>query len=349
MATDFEKQLIGEHKRISKEEGVTDDFEEEIEEEIEEGAEIEEPETEEPEVGESDEQEETEEAEEPAAKAEDDTPLIPPHTWPEDLKKDFSELPRVAQKRMLEINGNLYKGFQQRMTEVGRLGRELGSVQQAVKGHAERLHRAGIDPATAIQRALAWDAHISQNGPQGLLDMAKAYGFDPAQIQQPANQEYMTPTERQLQEQVATLSQAFQQREQDSLQRQQQWQHSQRQAHEQRAVQQLEGFMQETGPDGKLKHPYVDHVANNMARLITSGVVNTLEDAYEMAAMRSPEIKAALESQRQAARVHEQRQKAAKARNASEGIIAKSPDKQGGSMDFESQLRATARKLRSTA
>lgn len=271
---------------------------------------------------------------------------LAPHTWPAEWKETFNKLAPEAKAISLQMNAFMEQGFQKKMGMLGKKGRELDSIERAVKPHMDRLHRAGLAPEIAIQRALAWDLHIQQNGAQGLADMAKAYGFDPAQIQPQGEQEYMTPTERSLKKQLEAVLQqvnGFQQNQNQWTQQQQEaWQRQQ----EDWAVNTLQQFVTATDPSGKPLHPHVPRLQGMMARLINSRLAGSLDEAYEMAENLDPETRAA--RQRQAAmsqadvgKVEQVR----KASNVGSGIVTK-PTVQGGKMKEEDFLAAEYSKKR---
>lgn len=270
---------------------------------------------------------------------------LPPHTWPAEWKETFNKLPPEAQALALRQNELMERGFQEKMGKLGRKGRELDSIERSVKPHLERLQRAGISPDVAIQRALGWDAYIAEHGPRGLVDMARAYGFDPAAMQPQREEVYLTPTERQMRQQLEEMQRKldeFGQQSRDTTQQQQErWQREREDA----VAGQLHAFMSETDPtSGQPKHPYLPHVQHVMARLINGRVATSLEEAYDMAVRLNPDIQAALE--RQAALTTGAR-KVDEVRAASNAgnIVSKTPVTPGKG-SFEQTLRAEASRRR---
>jgi hypothetical protein len=254
--------------------------------------------------------------------------LVAPHSWQDDWKERFNGIQdRGMQQSILDMNKLMNQGFTQRMSEIAKIRRDLGGVQEAIKPHESRLQRAGIDTRTAVQRSLAWDEHIQRNPTQGILDMASAYGVDLAQAYQQSNQqqEYMTPTERRQAEQIAQLSQGLTQ-EQQYRQANMRYQQQQEFATRSRNAEfVLKEFINATDAQGNQLHPYIEHVAESMARKVKNG--QTLEDAYDEAIWANKDTRAALLKQQQAAKVDQSKRQAQRVQNASGGIVSKNVGK----------------------
>ncbi len=327
--TTFEQEIDEKHRELANEDGDFLDDLDEIEGEVDETDEPEETEQEESSDG-----EEAEETEEVVSETEEED-LLAPHTWPGEWKETFTKLPADAKKVMLRMNSDMVNGFSQKMGQLGRMKRELDGLQKSVQPHMDRLQRAGISPEIAIQRALQWDAYIEQNGAKGLMEYAKAKGLDPGQLSQTGQEEYLTPTERQMKQELDSLRQAHQQMQQfvqHQNQTTQQQSLAQRAAHANRV---LHDFVNEKNPDGKPAHPLVSNestaplVAPFMADLIQTGKARDLKQAYDMAVWAIPETRQILERQRSKANSEANKRKVDSVRRASKaGITSKSPGKQ---------------------
>jgi len=268
------------------------------------------------------------------------TETIAPHSWKQEWKDSFNKITDPTMKSaILEQNRNMDRAFTQKMTELATIKRDLGGVQSSLQPHMERLQRAGISPDVAIQRSLAWDAHIQRDPQKGIQDMAKAYGVDLSQTVQ-REQEYLTPTERQLRDQAQQANQSVQQIQAQMAE----WQHQQQQAEwNQRASNaqnMLDQFMNARDETGNPLHPYIEHVAPMMTQLIQTNVAPDLETAYRMAEKWSPDIQAARERSRQAEQVKAARAKADKVRKASGGIVSKPTGSGKAPRTMEQQLEA---------
>ena len=253
--------------------------------------------------------------------------LLAPHTWSAEWKQAFAEVPPAARKVLLEQNTNMNRAFTNKMTELANVRKETEGLRKSVTPHTERLQRAGIAPAVAVERALAWDAHMQKDPVQGISDYAKAYGIDLAQVKGNQDEEitkYMTPTERALYEsnkqresEVAGIKSEFQQFQE----------HQQRQAYANRqrnAHAMLTQFMNAKDNAGNPLHPYIEHVAPMMTDLIKKDLATDLDDAYEKATLLNPEVRAALLNRRKADPQGEKKRQVEKVRKASSsGIVAK--------------------------
>jgi hypothetical protein len=278
-------------------------------------------EVEEPEI--EDEEEPIEASDE---EVEDPAPHIPslaPETWSQEWKETFAAIPEEGQKAMLEMNKHMNSAFTKRMMETSNLKRDLTGITRAIQPHQERLQMAGISPDVAIQRSLAWDAHIQKDPQQGIVDMAKAYGVDLSQATT-SEEMYLTPTERALKEQAERANQSamsVQQQMQQWQQMQQQQEYNQRVGN---AHHMLQEFTNATDEKGNPLHPYIEHAAPQMTQLIQNKMASGLEDAYEMAVKLNPQIQEHLNKRRQASQVRQAQRKAEKVRKASKsGITTK--------------------------
>jgi hypothetical protein len=115
------------------------------------------------------------------------------------------------------------------------------------------------------------------------------------------------------------------------------------------AYRMLHEFTNATDDKGNRLHPYIEHVANDMKFLIDNNRARNMEDAYQMAENMNPDIRAARDKQRNAARVTENKRKAEKVRNASNsGIVNKSSGKPGKPVrTTEQQVEAAYRAVNS--
>lgn len=276
-------------------------------------------------------------------------PQSAPHKWPAEWKDKFGKLPPEAQAIALEVNNLMERGFSSKMSMLAKKGRELDSIERSVQPHMNRLHRAGITPELAVQRALAWDQHIQEHGPKGLMDMAQAYGFQPQQMQ-PQREEYLTPTERALKQQLEEMQGRLNGFEQNTQQMTEAQQAKELRDREDWAANSLQAFMTATDPDGKPKYPYLRHVQGIMARNINQGRARSLEEAYVLSMnevqgllkVMYPGIGAAPAGQ--AAPSLSESRKVEEVRRASNtGIVSKSPTPQR-KQSFEDGLREAARK-----
>lgn len=256
--------------------------------------------------------------------------FMAPVTWPKELKEKFSQVPVEGREILLSVHKDMVDGFGRKMADLNTTRRGLDAVKTSIEPHRERLQRAGIAPDVAIQRALAWDAHIQANPQQGILDYAKAMGVDLSNVAGPGEDVYMTPAER-------ANAQRMDQYESQLAEQQRNWinwqNYQQQQEYAQRtqaADAMLDEFVNAKGPDGKPLHPFIEHVSGRMAQLIHANMAPDMESAYDMAVHMDPEIRAAREHARQAAGVRARNEEVAKVRKASNAGLKSKPSNKGG-------------------
>lgn len=321
-----------------------EESEEEITAEVEEDAEVEETaeaeeeaETEEEETEETAEEETvTDEEEIDVTAEEEEYNEAAPERWPDEIKEVYQSLPPAARRAMLEgVFKPMQRQYTQSTQEISQMRQTLEPMLQQMNQYQGDFQRMGVDPHDAFTRQMAWAAHIARVGPQqGIQDMSAAYGLD----QQPAGQqeeEYLTPVERSLRQELDDLRGIVNQGQQLTEQQQ----YDQEQQAQQQYAQQVQGGLQtfiNEQNDGSPAHPHVEKVAPAMAGLIRGGLINKADEygqpvpirdqvaqAYKMACDLDPSIRTAIPRKRQVAR-------AKAARDV--GVVTKIP---AGSVDVE--------------
>mgnify|MGYP001824357653 CR=1 FL=1 len=255
------------------------------------------------------------------AEAEDDAPYDEPapERWPAELKLTYDQLEPGAKKAFME---NLYKPMQasytRRTQEMAQIRERLDPMMKAYEAHEEAFQRAGVSPDQAFRDQIAWAAHFARVGPQqGLRDMQQALGVSGQQEGQQENlDEYLTPTEKALRQDLDNLKAQQQQQLEAARQEEARRQQLAEQQQQLQGVQsEMASFARETTPDGAPLHPHLDELAPAMAGLLRGGMVARQDDygnpvpmrqqlsqAYEMAANLNPQIQAQRQQQAQQAR-----------------------------------------------
>jgi hypothetical protein len=245
--------------------------------------------------------------------AESDYQEPAPDRWPDEIKEVYNSLPPEARKAMLD---GIYKPMQRSYTtatqEMAQLRQQINPVLEAMNQYRADFERAGVNPVEAFRSQLAWAAHLQRVGAeQGLADMQAAYGLGEQQAAGQENQ-YLTPTERNLKQQIDALQQQIHGHQEYSVQQQQQ-QHINAQRQEIQSV--IQNFVNEKAEDGSPKHPHVDKVASNIAGIIRGGLITRADEygnpvsmrdqiaqAYKMACDLDPSIRTPSVGARQAKR-----------------------------------------------
>lgn len=242
-----------------------------------------------------------------------------PERWSKEMQEMYNGLPPVARKNLLE---GIYKPMQRSYTEATQqlagARKQLTPMMDALQQYRPQLESKGINPEEAFRTQLAWSAHIAEVGAeQGLKDMAQAYGVGVNNSAPSGGQEeYLTPTERAFKAQIDDLKKQVtgQQKTFEQMTNAEQQRHIQ--AQHQEVQQNLTTFINEKTEDGKLAHPHMEKVANNVAGIIRGGLVKKVDDygqpvpiktqlsqAYSMACNLDPSIRTPVSDPRQAQRV----------------------------------------------
>jgi len=220
-----------------------------------------------------------------------------PASWSAQAKADFAALPPHIQREVSKRESDIDKGFRERAEQLKR----YEPLEQVIAPHRQKWAVAGVDEATAVKQLLAASDWLERD-PQGALAyLAKQYNVaslgQPQAAQsgggegQPQAQPDPVASEIQaLKAQVAALTQG---REQET---------------QQTYVSQIEAFAADPA------NLYFENVKPAMAKLLQSGLVETLPEAYERAIWADPTIRPLLLQQQAKPAVDPNR--AAKAKQA---------------------------------
>ena len=147
----------------------------------------------------------------------------------------------------------------------------------AIAPYQQHLQRLGVDAPTAIQALMKADVTLRTSDPatkaQYFAQLAREYGIDLGQVQQPTPQD---PQTAYLMNQLNELRQT-----------QQMWQNQIQQQEQMKAQQELQLF-------GSAERPHFDAVRNDMADLLETGKATTLQEAYDMAVWMRPDVRQSL-------------------------------------------------------
>jgi hypothetical protein len=315
-------------------------------------------------VDESAEEEEAEEVEEETAEAEepgeaeieepgeeegelsagDDTPVEwdepAPERWPAEMKEAYSKLPPHARQMMIEqVFKPMQRQYTQTTQELSQMRATLDPMLQTMQQHGGEIQQMGLDAPEAFRRQMAWASHFARVGPeQGVKDMSDAYGIQQGQQQGQVSDEYMTPVERSLKDQMNRMEQHLGQNQQQQTSYEQQQTQQATQARAQSIASELQTFVAEV-KDGKPAHPHVDKVGHAMAGLIRGGLVEKFDEygssvplkaqinqAYSLACQMDPSIRSVSPGKRNAGQVD-------RAKRANASVVSKAPGGRGDSPD----------------
>ena len=250
-----------------------------------------------------------------------------PSTWKKEHWERFDKLEPELRSYILQRETEYKAGLAAYNAEV----KAAQGLRQAIEPFLPELQRHNVDPAVWIRNLGNAHQTLALGSPQAKLQvfarLAQDYGV-PLQ--------YLVPN---AQGQVAQMDPTVQYLAQNLQGLQQQWQQfqTQRQQQEQQSIQES---IREFAADAK-EHPHFETVRESMAALLSSGMAQNLQQAYDKAIWMAPEVRtavlAAQQQQEQTARVEQARSAASKARaqavsprSASPGAAAVKPDGRKG-------------------
>lgn len=171
-------------------------------------------------------------------------------------------------------------------------------VRQLIGPHEQMFRAAGLDTMSALNALINAQATFERGSPQQraalMAQLARQYQIDLGQVQQvPAPD----PQVHALQQELAQMRSQWQQFQTQSQQQQQS-----------SVAAEIEAFAQDPA------HPHFNAVQADMAALFQSGLVGTLQEAYDRAVWGNPQTRSAIQAAELAAQ--ESQRKAEEAQRA---------------------------------
>ena len=182
----------------------------------------------------------------------------PPASWSKETHDYWHSLPPAIQNEVLKRERDYEKGLQAKAEKY----KPYDEIEQVIAPYRDRFRAANVSEAQAIQRLFAAQAMLDANPIHGLTEIARSYGIDLSQLLQPQGEQQIPrvdPTIMQLQQNLQQLMADREAEKQAALQRE------------------IASFRQSV--DGDL----YEAVRADMAQLLTSGLAQSLEDAYHKA------------------------------------------------------------------
>lgn len=251
----------------------------------------------------------------------------PPQDWPKDWTEKFAKLPDDESRQLLI---DQYKSFQ---ADYTRKTQDLAEVRKAIDPIRDQLALNGMSEGQYIRQLTAADKYIAQNPVEGITWLMQNYGISVDQLRgggEADSDEWADPEVSQLKQQVNQLQNQLQQQDQQT-------QYSQ-QAQLQQHIQQ---FASETDESGQPKRPHFEEVKQDMAGLLTAGMAQSLDEAYDQAVWARSDLREKmLEQQRQASAQEAEKQRKQKVQRAKQ---ASTPASSGAT----AEAKEPARDLRS--
>lgn len=236
---------------------------------------------EEPEATEAEEAPEAPEADNPDEEPEaEELEQIEPHQhWSNEDKEAFKTLSRPQQDAWVDRERRYSHQYDNTARELNSTKQAVGEFHNMISPLVEGWERHGFSPTQGLTRMVALERDLRNDPQAALLRLAKESGVDLEKVH--AEQPYVDPQTRQLQEQLRKETEwreNFERQQEQTVQRQQQ-------QVQQQALTQLENFASATDESGNLKYPYVQDktVMEMMGESIRGGQAQNLPDAYEQA------------------------------------------------------------------
>lgn len=281
----------------------------------------------------------------------------PPYSLKAALKAKWAELPPDVRDEFVRIETETHKAKTEWQSKAERLNRfealftpedrnrlvlnrtdEFGYIQ-GLKAADEMLR--GPNAFDALQQIAGMYGISLPQAQAAPMAADLAHQFDPGRPQQldPASlQALLTPVVQPLMQRLDGLERSFTDRAT-----------ADENAERQRADDRIAAFRDERNPDGTLKHLYFDNVRPLMHSLLQSGTAQDLEDAYEMAAYATPEVRKLLQAQAQAPATPQPRPpappKPAGLSVTGPPTPGAQPDRAGNSNSHEDDVRTAIREL----
>lgn len=194
-----------------------------------------------------------------------------PQSLPDDVKKQWSTLPRAIQEVWSKREGETHA----KITADGERLKSLGAFEELSTSVQDRLKQVGAPAPEYFRRLAAADQLLVKDGPAGLRQIAQLYGIDwrtAFGAGQPASGQSADPNLSALLQKMGALeSQLADQRE-----------HTRQQSLT-RAEAQIDAF--------KKNAPHFDKVEQMMATFYRDNPSLSLEQLYDMAVNANPETR----------------------------------------------------------
>jgi len=222
---------------------------------------------------------------------------IPP-SLPAAVKAQWSELKPEVQTAFVKLEDSV----QTAKAEWGKKGERLNRYEEIIGPHRDKWAVSGLDEFSGIQTLLAAQAILDRNPVDGIVQIARSYGYSPQQLVQHVGQMIGQPAPQGAQyaqaQEAPDLNAALTQHLAPVLQRfqtlEQQWaQQSQSAEAAQIASAQAEIAEFASKPENR----YFENVKTEVAAFLQTGQAKTLSEAYDRAVWANPEIRAILQKQ----------------------------------------------------
>ena len=238
------------------------------------------------------------EAAEPAAEEVAETEAVAaPKSWAKDKHEVWAKMPKEAQEYYMQREQQMLDGLEQYKADAS----FAKPLKEVISPYMPMIQARGIDAPKAVAALLNAQYQLDQNPRAGLLQIAKTYGVDLAELAQSAQQgaAEISPEVKSLQTELSSIKTALTANQEREYQA----------AREKVAVE-VNNFAADP------KNPYFDEVADDIVRMLQTG--ESLEKAYEKAVWANPVTRA-----KELARVQKEQTEKLRVKNKGEVETAK--------------------------
>ncbi len=200
--------------------------------------------------------------------------LEAPEHWSAPDRETFNEQEPKAQewllKRHKEMEGNMTRKSQ----EFAAAKRQSDAVDDALAPYKSEFSAAGLDNAGAVRQLAHWHDSLKTGGKEAILQLAGMYNIDMSE-----EDEYIDPNLAAIKKQLSDMQ---------NLTAQQQQAAQREQRNQLERV--IDEFATETDETGKLKHPHLNMLQEDIIMFLGRDETKNLSNAYKNAVLIHPEI-----------------------------------------------------------
>jgi hypothetical protein len=246
-----------------------------------------------------------------------------PISWSAEQKAKFSTLPPDLQGYIAQRD----KESHDAITRAGQQIKAFEPIGEVIKQYSDSFQRNGLQPHDAFARMMEVERMLDRNPRAAIEQIAKAYGVDLGQNEQPATPESAELAE--LRAKVATFESKLTEQER---------------ARENEVQTKLSREIADFAKD----KPHFEAVRHIMAGLMQSGAAETMQDAYEKATYADPIIRQSILADQhkaeEAKRKEEEAKRVAAAKKAGGVNVKSSPGAAPAAKSNDAELWEIARR-----
>lgn len=242
-------------------------------------------------------EETTEETEEEITEdVEEEAPeeLQPPEHFSAEDKEKFLTIPNEHRAGLLDVRKSLERGFDEKFQGMARMREEQEAVAAIMAPVEAELSQAGLDRVAGIRMLVGTHQALQQNPAAGIAHLITQYGgANAGALVSQLNAHFGvaspkpgTEVDEYVDPNLAALNARFDKFE--AVQNQNQL--NSQQAQQTDINNQVQLFQEAKDDSGNLKYPHFKVLEPLMAKAITGGMTQNIEEAYEIASRANPEI-----------------------------------------------------------